>query len=149
MDPEALAKLQARFWRHVRRTRRGHWRWTAGLADEPRAYLGEVGGKRLCRAPARVAFELLHGPVPAGHRVVRTCSAARCVRPSHLKCIARPVPQAPRGRGRKLDPQAVEMIRERAADGVTQRALAAEFGVSDSIVSRIVNHLAWNQEDRP
>jgi hypothetical protein len=36
-------------------------------------------------APARYAWELEHGPAPAGFDVVRTCGTPNCCNPAHLK----------------------------------------------------------------
>ena len=55
----------------------------------------------------RVSWELIHGPIPAGHVVHHLCSGPQCVRPSHLQALSpsehRPL-TAEAGRTRVLPP---------------------------------------------
>lgn len=61
--------------------RTGCWHWRGGRdvkTGEPRCHRK---GKRV-RA-ALVAWEAANGPLPAGHRLVRTCGDETCVNPAH------------------------------------------------------------------
>lgn len=48
----------------------------------------------------------------------------------------------------KLNPSQVQQIRRRLAAGVTQRKIAAEFGVTNSVISRINTGRNWSWLDR-
>lgn len=110
----------------------------------------------------RASWEIHNGPVPPGLFVLHRCDNRPCVRPAHLflgNQAANVADCREKGRGRnppvtsmpgERNPRAVltEMdvatIRERyALGGVTQRALADEFGVHNSAVNMIVKRRRW------
>jgi hypothetical protein len=103
---------------------------------------------------SRVAYEMNHGDIPEGMVVRHKCDNPPCVNPDHLE-IGTPADNSrdkvERGRSLKGDvnPSAsltwcdVYAIREMYEEGWTGRRLAAEFGTSQSNVSRIVKHLTW------
>lgn len=77
--------MSDRFWRHVEKTQTC-WLWTGWLTD------GGYGRWRATRAakslPAhRVAYEIAHGPVPAGLVIDHLCRVRRCVNPAHLEAV--------------------------------------------------------------
>lgn len=64
---------------YIHRTNCWHWRGGRDVkTGEPRCHRK---GKRV-RA-ALVAWDGANGPLPAGHRLVRTCGDATCVNPAH------------------------------------------------------------------
>lgn len=68
------------FWSRVAKRDDGCWEFAGG-------YCFAVGGRSVCSQ--RYAWELAHGPVPAGLVVVRTCGFAECVRPDHLEAVTK------------------------------------------------------------
>lgn len=97
-----MAMEDPRFWARVNKTRRC-WLWTG--TKTPSGY-GNVcrhvdGVQRMMRAH-RYAYEMLVGPIPAGHHIHHLCSNRACVRPEHLQAMPAHehdnVPRNPRGR---------------------------------------------------
>jgi hypothetical protein len=97
----------------------------------------------------RKAWEILHGPIPAGMLVMHTCDQPACVRPNHLTLgthLDNQRDKWAKGRGkivvwnRKLTFEQADEIRARYATGtIRQRTLADEYGVDQTTVSEIVN----------
>ena len=78
------ARIEARFWAMVNKTKRC-WIWTG--SKHPRGYGQLVIGTRTNRRVVlahRFAWELKHGPIPAGKNACHRCDNPQCVRPSHL-----------------------------------------------------------------
>ena len=125
-----------RFWFYVNQSG-DCWLWE-GATDGLYGRFWCQGGMR----PAhRVAWELAHGPIPARRYVRHRCPHLLCVRPAHLMLgsagVAGWLPV-------KLSPGQVTAIRERyAAGGVTQRQLAAEFGVHVQTISLLLRGKTW------
>ena len=94
-----------------------------------------------------------------GWQVNHTCDNPPCVNSEHLylgtqadnmrdrdkrgrhRYVAHP--GEANGQAKLTDEQALEMIARYEAGGVAQRELAAEYGVSQTIVSLIVNRKIW------
>ncbi len=77
--PRKAIPIELRFWDCVKKTR-GCWLWTM----RPRTGYGRAfyNGKTI---PAhRASWELHHGPIPVGMKVLHACDNRLCVRPSHL-----------------------------------------------------------------
>lgn len=109
----------------------------------------------------RVSWELAYGPVPRGMKVLHRCDVPSCVNPGHLflgtqaenvadmvaKGRARP-PTPRRGSANacaRLDEGYVWAIREMLRLRLfTQRAIAADYGVSPMTISRIANNQTWS-----
>ena len=105
----------------------------------------------------RVAWTLLRGVIPHGRWVLHTCDNPPCVNPAHLFLGDRSANMRDRenkGRGNhpkgtahwkaKLTDDDVRTIRARyAAGGVTQEALAAEYGVQHPTIGQIVRYKHW------
>ncbi len=133
------------------------WLWTA--ATFTNGYAAFRVGDRQCRAH-RWAYEHFSGPIPDGAVVMHRCDVKRCVNPAHLTIGTQAENQADmtsKGRGRtgwrngwrtnapKLTATDAEAIRQRYVRGkVRQADLAAEYGVTQTMVSRIVRGAAWN-----
>lgn len=130
------------------------WEWQGQISDKGYG-LFEFRGVRY-RAH-RLSWELNCSPVPTGLYVCHHCDNRRCVRPSHLflgtaldnaRDAARKGRMSRRHRrGRaKLTFEQARAIRETYhAGGVSQRALAARYGLGQSTVRDIVNGTTWRE----
>lgn len=165
-----MRSLADRLWPKVQKTE-NCWLWTGAKHRNGYGVIG-LGGKRAGIGRVhRVVFEMTHGPIPDGYHVCHHCDVRHCVRPEHLflgsrqdnmdDAVAkrrmasgdrhgmRTHPER-RSRGEahgmaKLDASAVIAIRKRyTAGGVSQSALAAEFGVQQMSISRIVRNVCWS-----
>jgi hypothetical protein len=79
-DPEAARR--ALFWSLVSKDADGHWRWRGLRYGQSCVFLW-AGHETTA---ARAAWELIHGPVPAGRRLrrqKRDCTIPDCVNPAH------------------------------------------------------------------
>jgi hypothetical protein len=148
-----------RFWEKVAKAGPDEcWLWTA--CKKRRGY-GAIGrGAGTGRAIAhRLSWELHNGPVPDGLCVCHNCPGGdnpSCVNPAHLFLgtnadnSADMIAKGRSNRGEK-NPQAkanygmvAELRRRWAAGGVTQRDLAAEFGLSRAMTCLILSGKRWN-----
>lgn len=79
--PGHTCTLPQRLMAKVRQHPDGCWEWTG-------ATNGRYGELRLSRSRKvyahRLMYELLRGPVPAGHVVMHACDRPLCVNPLHL-----------------------------------------------------------------
>ena len=121
----------------------GNCRVWAGALD--RKGYGRVSVNKQVKFAHRVAWELQHGPIPAGKEVCHRCDNPACLRVDHLflgthrenmQDMARKL----RSGCRKLSPYQVRAIRSAAGTNV---ALAAEYGVTDVMISAIRRGKAW------
>lgn len=140
------------FWEKV--DRRGPdecWPWLAGK------YQSTGYGQFRGRGAHRVAWELANGKIPPGLFICHRCDNKWCVNPRHLflgtaaentadMCVKGRSSGPGRGtdhHSNALTDQDVLDIRRRAAEGEQQKALAAEYGVGEAQVSRIVRRRQW------
>lgn len=125
----------------------GCWLWTG--ARHPRGY-GRIRIRGRSVAAHRYSWELHRGPVRCGLHVLHRCDTPACVNPDHLflgthgdnMADMREKGRARAGgkvRWQKLTPGLHVEVRHRYQQGdVTQRELAEEFGVAQSMISYIV-----------
>lgn len=129
----------------------GCWLWT-GIINRQRSGYGyfygdSVGGKRRTWGAHRLMWEIVNGPIPDGHEVCHSCDNPPCVNPAHLwigthrenmlDCVAKNR-QGVGGPPARLSPAQCEEIVRMRANGAYQREIAAKFGVSQSLISKIV-----------
>ena len=157
-------RLPLRFWAKVRigsipahRPDLGPcWEWTGARNNDG---YGEFvvgsrtdGNNRLVRAH-RLAYETLIGPIPDGLESDHLCRSRSCVNPGHLEPVTHrlnlrrsPVKLgAPKGEAHgqaKLREADIRIIRALVGQ-VSQRALAARFGVSDRTIRDIQRGKTW------
>jgi hypothetical protein len=96
----------------------------------------------------RLSWEMHNGPIPDGLFVCHRCDNPPCVNPAHLFLgtakdniddMVRKDRHSKHQRPTTIPDEVVRVIRERHAQGgITQRKLAAEFGVSPAHLSGIV-----------
>lgn len=147
--------IAERFWLRVDRNGpNGCWLWTAGMFSD--GYGAFSIGRKPHKAH-RVAWELANGPIPLGMVMCHRCDTPACVNPAHLfpgTWAENSHDRDAKGRtsrisgsdrwSSKLTEAAVLAIRTRyATGGVTQQALADEYGVSFQLISLIVNRKIW------
>lgn len=139
----------------------GCWLWTGPVRSDG---YGQIrwrppGGPRRAAFATHVAYSLFVGPLPDGRQLNHDCDTPLCVHPCHVY----PGTQAEnirdmidRGRqnfpgtpgeangGAKLTLMQVGGIRKQYAEGgVSQRALAQQYGVSKTQIGRIVRYDKW------
>ena len=151
-------KTIARFWGQV--DRRGPdecWEWR-GRRKHGKTYgFFRVGGRQgRTLIASRVSWMLTHGPIPNGMCILHRCDNPPCCNPAHLFLGTqldnirdrdrKGRQRAPRGSGNgssRLTEADVEHIRARLSSGDKGNAIAREFGVGTSTISRIRGRRAW------
>ena len=147
--PGSTVSPATRFWRKVKKGE-GCWEWQASTCHGYGQF-GVVTGE-IMRAH-RAAWALTYGPVPAGQYVCHRCDNRRCVRPSHLFLGTQAdnlADMTKKGRRIKdtthpntIVPLAeVAVMREKAARGISARALSQEYGVSHFHIYKILRGAA-------
>ena len=148
--------LSARFWAKVARNAPDRcWPWKAQRSTTGYGRFKLKGRPLLAH---RMAWEIAHGPVPAGLCVCHTCDVRHCVNPAHLwlgTAADNNADMKAKGRGRgplsenrrgernpnvKLTTADVIAIRE--VDGL-HRDIARRYGVSRALVSMIRSRELW------
>lgn len=137
----------------------GCWEWSGARS---KAGYGQLRINNTVVYAHRAAYEAFIGAIPEGLFVCHHCDNPACFNPAHLFVGTqadnlRDMARKGRGQGRcgvgknrgqrngssKLTPDDVRRIRQLAADGVTNRDVAAMFGISASAVSLIKHHHRW------
>lgn len=146
---------ESRFWNHVQPVRGvrklafpGCWEWQGS-----RTYKGygslERGGRRWLAH--RYAWLLSHGAIPGDMQVCHRCDNPRCVNPEHLFLGTQSTNQLDAVRKRrsaairrgeahpsaKVSDEQIKEIRKRYRPRQNSRQLAAEYGVSQSLINHI------------
>lgn len=148
--------LEERFWAKVERGD-DCWPWTGSRTHNGYGTIlvidPETRQHRMERAH-RASWRLHFGPIPDGMQVLHRCDVRACIRPDHLflgtaadntaDMIAKGrMPVGQRAANAKLTEDDVRRIRALAGAGRTYVSIAAEFGVGDRAVARIVQGIRW------
>lgn len=156
-------RLNREFWAKVEIDDQGCWNYTG--------VIGPYGYGKLVRRGQKInahkmAWELVHGPVPEGLQVCHHCDNRRCIRtapderwPDGHLFLGTPGDNVrdmvAKGRANpyrrpwqtnpatKLNPDKARLIRERRAQGALMREIAAELGVSRGLVQHVMHGRAW------
>lgn len=132
------------------------WEWTAYLNEKGYGNLF-ISGKR--RYAHRFSWWITNGPIPLGMCALHKCDNRKCCNPSHLFLGTksenyhdmivknrdyRGTLYGEKHGNAKLTWGKVAEIRSRyRAGGVSQRKLAAEYGVAQPQIRRVVNNKGW------
>lgn len=160
-------RLKARFW--VKVAIGGPdtcWPWLAYRGKSKRGLdYGKIGIDGRIHFAHRIAWELTNGPIPDGLRVLHRCDNPPCCNPAHLflgtqgdnvqdmwdkqrhGARAKP-PVGHRCRGEahhsaRLTATDVVEVRRLAADGMSIRAIAEQFGITPQSTRAIVQRKNW------
>lgn len=131
-------------------TSSGCWEW-AGARDNRQGGYGTLAvGTGRPMVASRAAHLAWVGPIPEGEVVCHECDNPPCINPDHLFLGDRAANNADmatkkrsangqRKSNHKLsDPEVAEIRARYGAGGISQKALAAEYGVCQQLVSSIV-----------
>jgi hypothetical protein len=153
---ETLAEL---FWPHVGPPLPSGCRlWTGHIGHGGYGVISSIRidkTKRIHIGSHRVSWQINYGCIPNGLEVLHHCDNPPCVEPSHLflgtkadncydKCSKGRQPSGEQHGNAFLTEKQVRLIRQRYATGkVYQKDLAAEFGVTQALISSIVRRAIW------
>lgn len=142
---------EERFWLFVNKeTGNDCWEWIGSLVWG----YGQIKINKKMIKGHRFSYELHHGPIPEGMVVMHSCDNRKCVNPLHLS-IGTPaqnnkdkVDKNRQAKGSahaasKLNEEQVKEIREKLILGLTQRAIAKEYKVSQKCVCNINTGKNW------
>ena len=158
----SLPTIKKRFWAKVNK-HPGHfykgtecWEWTGSL-DRHGYGQFHLNGKH--RIASRVVWLLVYDYLPVKACILHECDNPKCVRPTHLFPGSRKdnsIDMVAKGRYKvpgfcgsrhprsKLNERKVLEIRRLYSTGtVTQRVLAADYGVTQHLINMIVLNRLW------
>lgn len=96
------------------------------------------------KGPAHIYFYVQRfGPVPDGHELHHRCENRACVNPEHLEPLTDAAHRRLR-RDNKLNPGRAEEIKLMARQGMTQRSIAAQFGIAQATAWAVINGQIWD-----
>lgn len=128
------------------------WIWTG--TPDPKGY-GQFMVREGCRVSShRYAYELTHGPIPAGVEIRHSCDTPLCCNPAHLlpgthadnmaDALERNrIARGERYKRSNLTAATVLEIRAQAAAGVSRSQLALLYGVHYNTIVDIVRRRTW------
>lgn len=144
-----------RFWNKVDKSGGDDacWLWTAATRSNGYGQMELLG--RIWKAH-RIAYTLAYGEIPDGLVICHSCDCPKCCNPAHLwagthadntrdmDAKGRRVTLRIYGDANKLckvsDAKVLEIRERYASGGVTQKALAKEYGVSRRFIWSVVHH---------
>lgn len=116
------------------------WLWT-GERDRI-GYAAAIKHNGTAKRAHIVAYEQVHGPVPADKELDHLCRNRHCINPAHLEPVTH-AENMQRGIKTKLTEDDVRQIRRLRAEGLTLKKLAAAYGVTFWTVHDIVTGCTW------
>ncbi len=144
--------IEKRFWSKVDIMSGDEcWNWKGKISSPGYGSIWFNGGDSSAH---RWAWTLTNGPIPDGMFVCHRCDNRKCCNPGHLFIGTHQENLADmRSKGRgckgtmnpgsKLTEQLVTTIRSLLGSGVSQKVIASEFGVNQSVISRISCGHVW------
>ena len=147
-------KLPESFWSKVVKQPSGCWNWIGCHATQKHPYgLFTMDGKQ--HRTHRLSYEAHKGSIPAGLHICHACDNPACVNPDHLWAGTHQDNMKDSGRkgghsrfeshngAVKLNRQQIETIKKRAATGEKRTTIAADYGINDRTVRKIVSGERW------
>lgn len=149
------------FWNSVVKSD-GCWTWLGQISQWGYGRIERVlFGRKQVFLAHRVSWVIHHGDIPGNLQVLHTCDSTTCVNPAHL-FLGTPkdnsddkVKKGRQSKGErfsssKLKSESVLEIRKRySLGGITQQALADEYGVAISQINEVVNLKGWKHVAGP
>lgn len=151
--------VHERFWNYVNlnNPRTECWEWIGYKSSRGYGLLNlKIDGRKRPVRAHRLSYEWHVGAIPAGNVVCHKCNNRCCVNPKHLyagtqkdniadkvKCGTSTI--VPRGITHPKSKITDDVVREirRLAGKLPQRAIAKQFSIDQSRVSRIVRGIDW------
>jgi hypothetical protein len=140
--------LAQRFWTKVDKTKSDScWLWSAYKSKDGYGHIKLPGRNGALKSAHRISWQLTFGNIPHGVNVCHTCDNPSCVNPAHLflgSDTDNMQDALAKNRLRsKLNQEMASDIRKKYKNGILQRRLAEEYGVTQGQISRIVNRESW------
>lgn len=142
--------LEARFEeKYIPEPNSGCWLWTGAYDRGGYSTLSHLNKPVIGH---RVSYELFKGKIPAGQNVCHSCDNRACVNPDHLFLGTQREnveDMLQKGRQRRGSTHGMAKLTEadvaeiRATKGVTQYALAAQYGVTRSAIADLLKGRSW------
>lgn len=140
---------RVRIWKHLHERENGCWEYVGQACDYPR-FMNDLLELEYAH---RVAWRLFRGPIPEGLLVLHHCDNPKCCNPIHLflgtqadnmadKCAkGRQAKGSKHGRAKLTEGEVAEIrVNEH---GLHQYELAEIYGVSQQLISFIMNNKLW------
>lgn len=130
------AEIEAFFWYRVRKSidPDGCWTWWGTTQRHSPMLSIRVGNWKYFRSARAYSLELAKVENPGEFLAVASCKNYRCVRPSPLHCHYSTTMSH---RPKLSEAEVLEVLRRRVIGRETLKALAIEFGVSQTLICRI------------
>jgi len=151
--PRGKIPIEIRFWDKVKKQNEDDcWEWAGYRSGGDKyGYLSLGGRGEGVISAHRFCYQLHNEEIPESQYVLHRCDNAGCVNPKHLYLGSqkqnmcdmvlrerRTVFGPPAGRRHKLSKEQEKDIRDRWSNGESYAALAREFKVGPSTISRVV-----------
>lgn len=95
----------------------------------------------------RYFYEQKYGLLPEGYEVDHLCRNRACANPEHMETVTH-AENTQRGSCAKLTPEDILTIRAAVERGAAQKAVASQFNIHSSHVSRIISGQYWGNVGR-
>lgn len=126
------------------------WLWTGAVLPDGYGHFKDEGTAR----PAHVvSYEIENGHLPEGMNGLHECDFRACVNPAHIfagthqdnmdDMVAKGRSDAPKGEDHHDAKLTEEQVRAIRADPRSQRAIAADYGLSQSAIAHIKTRRNW------